>query len=429
MRSTTRLLSIFCATALTLAMTIPTTGAASSARRATIKGDTYVINAADDTVLVIESKWKKQDGEKVATSKVVDTIEGFNGASDLTVGDTHLWVANSGSNTVSKIDRETNEIVSEIKVGANARSVELFNDRSVNGSRKAPGALVGVLHSKRNVALIDAETDAVLGTVKVGKNPLRIRGDSFAPHLVSVNKTSYTVIDADAAVSRSSSQVGRSPTKNYKNICKSGLKLIVASRKIGEFDSTLYHVTLVACARAFYPWLGLRDGGDSGGADEGHMTQILVSHDDPTVVMTREIPVPTPYPTIGVLAHFEEFLKGFGAASFATLFDLDISKFRGFEGATAYSIWEFGPTVTMLGEGEILTQNFFADESGSARGNGDGLVVGPINCPNPAGVADPFCGPGPFAKALKSVAKAPNGGNFVEGRLGPELIPDPPFGK
>lgn len=62
-------------------------------------------------------------------------------------------------------------------------------------------------------------------------------------------------------------------------------------------------------------------------------------------------------------------------------------------------------------------------------GNGDSLMVGPINCPDPGGLPDPFCGATEFSKAIKSIAKVPADGSFIGARLGPEPIPDPPFGQ
>ena len=95
---------------------------------------------------------------------------------------------------------------------------------------------------------------------------------------------------------------------------------------------------------------------------------------------------------------------------------------------TTYSIWA-GGDLLVLGDGEVLAQNFFADESAAARANGDELRVGPINCPNPGNLADPLCGPTQFGNAMKTVKNVPAGANLTIERRGPELIPDPPFGQ
>ena len=139
-------------------------------------GRVYVANSGSNTVSVIDTK----TNTVVVTIPVGTTPQGVAYDSN----DGRVYVANSGSNTVSVIDTKTNTVVVTIPVGTTPQGVAYDS----NDGR------VYVTNAVSNtVSVIDTKTNTVVVTIPVGTTPQGVAYDSNDGRVYVTNAVSNTV--------------------------------------------------------------------------------------------------------------------------------------------------------------------------------------------------------------------------------------------
>jgi len=112
----------------------------------------------------------------------------------------HIWVANSGDNSVSKIDIATNAVVATVSVGDNPRGVAF------------DGTHIWVINFNDNsVSKIDIATNAVVATVPVGEKPRGVAFDGVHIWVANFNGNSVSKVDIDTDAVVATVSVGISP--------------------------------------------------------------------------------------------------------------------------------------------------------------------------------------------------------------------------
>ena len=108
-----------------------------------------------------------------------------------------IYVANTGSNTVSVIDGKTNNVTSDISkaIGKNPREIDV--------NPKTDKIYVANTGSN-TVSVIDGKTNNVVKTVLVGKSPFSIAVDENTNNVYVANKDSNTISVIDGNSSNTS---------------------------------------------------------------------------------------------------------------------------------------------------------------------------------------------------------------------------------
>lgn len=145
------------------------------------------------------------------------TVSVVNAATDATVGTpiavgnlpygvatspdgSHVYVTNSGSNSVSVIDTATNSVVATVSVGTYPYGVAISPDGKYVYVANACGAGASCSGSPQGtVSVIDAATDAVTATITVGQDPVGVAVSPDGGRVYVSNSGSNTVSVIDAA--------------------------------------------------------------------------------------------------------------------------------------------------------------------------------------------------------------------------------------
>jgi YVTN family beta-propeller protein/VCBS repeat-containing protein len=164
-------------------------GSSPSALAVGAGGRLYVANTGSGTVSVIDT----------ATNKVIDLNATASGVQSITVGSSpsalvigtngRLYVANRGSNTVSVINTATNTVTASIAVGSQPTSMALGPQ----------GRLYVVNTGASSVSVIDTTSNSVVGqAISVGPSPTSV---AFSPDgaLAYVTNANDTISMIDAA--------------------------------------------------------------------------------------------------------------------------------------------------------------------------------------------------------------------------------------
>ena len=114
----------------------------------------------------------------------------------------HIWVANSGDNSVSKIDIATNAVVATVSVGDNPRGVAF------------DGTHIWVINFNDNsVSKIDIATNAVVETVHVGEKPRGVAFDGVHIWVANFNGNSVSKVDIHTNEVVATVSVGEKPRR------------------------------------------------------------------------------------------------------------------------------------------------------------------------------------------------------------------------
>jgi len=114
----------------------------------------------------------------------------------------HIWVANSGDNSVSKIDIVTNAVVETVPVGDNPRGVAF------------DGTHIWVINFNDNsVSKIDIATNAVVETVHVGEKPRGVAFDGVHIWVANFNGNSVSKVDIHTNKVVATVSVGEKPRR------------------------------------------------------------------------------------------------------------------------------------------------------------------------------------------------------------------------
>jgi len=149
------------------------------------EGAVWVANTGDDTVSRIDP----------STRLVVQTIEVGNGPSGLAIGFGSVWVANSGERTVSRINAASNRVVQSITVGNGATAVA-----TGAGAVWVTNAIDGTL------SRIDPVKGTVTGVYPVGASPGGITATDSAVWIA--DSSVGAVIRVDPASGRTVASIG-----------------------------------------------------------------------------------------------------------------------------------------------------------------------------------------------------------------------------
>ncbi len=114
----------------------------------------------------------------------------------------HIWVANSGDNSVSKIDIATNAVVATVSVGDNPRGVAF------------DGEHIWVINFNDNsVSKIDIATNAMVETVHVGEKPRGVAFDGVHIWVANFNGNSVSKVDIHTNEVVATVSVGEKPRR------------------------------------------------------------------------------------------------------------------------------------------------------------------------------------------------------------------------
>ncbi|MBU1710826.1 MAG: hypothetical protein KKE17_12535, partial [Proteobacteria bacterium] len=102
---------------------------------------------------------------------------------EVDAADNYIWIANSGSNTVSKVDTTTDSVAATIPVGSYPYAVAVAQSH----------VFVANLHSK-SIFIIEKDTDSVCATIALDRHPLALSlgADGYLYAIVTVNTIGYT---------------------------------------------------------------------------------------------------------------------------------------------------------------------------------------------------------------------------------------------
>ncbi len=150
----------------------------------------WVTNSGENTVSEIEA----------ASGAVVDTIPVGADPTGVSADGTHVWVANLGEPTVSEIDAASGVVVNTIPVGADAYGVS------------SDGTHVWVTHpGAETVSEIEASTGTVLAVIPVDSRPYGISADGTHVWFVNPEKDTVGEIEASSAALIRTIPVGSEP--------------------------------------------------------------------------------------------------------------------------------------------------------------------------------------------------------------------------
>ncbi len=363
------------------------------------KGDVYISDPANDRVLVARVKVDKR-GTKVKKAKINPkrTIEGLRGPTELAVGKECVFVINSRDNLVSKIDRATDSIVEEIKVGTNLRSLALTPDEKY----------LLVAYGKRSVAVIATGCDGagqetvrlseLLSVLRVGKRPWRVRvgrAGNFAVTINLGNKDSISVIDLAAVVAAASGTSNRKAVRTIKRVGNlSGGLDVRFFPGVGTFAYVTFGPSPEAAGAGAVAPGQLRQTGELGVFDvaeiknNGDISHSFVPSDGPLVDIG--VPPPEDFPGSPLAPSYfawTEVDQGAAAAAFGA-----VPAFR-------IKLWD-GREAVAVGEGFVSAYYalfLFTPSDGTAK-----IMVLPPDCPPQPGNAPE----GPSCDVAKLLAGA-----------------------
>jgi len=136
----------------------------------------------------------------ISALSVTNTISVGSSPYEITSDGTHVWVTNSGNNTVSEIDASTHSVISTISVGRFPCGIT------------SDGTHVWVANKDDNtVSEIDAKTGIVIGTISVAEYPFAISSDGTHVWVTHLFDHSVSEIDAKTGTVLASIQVGSTP--------------------------------------------------------------------------------------------------------------------------------------------------------------------------------------------------------------------------
>ena len=127
----------------------------------------YVTNEDADNVSVIN----RQSGEIIATVMVGDSPRGITAYEG--TGRTKVYVANSGSNSISVIDPTTNSVDSEIPIRFGSKPVDIAAAR-ISADKEL---IFTANYASNNVSVVDVVTLNELEKIEVGRGPIAIAVD------------------------------------------------------------------------------------------------------------------------------------------------------------------------------------------------------------------------------------------------------------
>lgn len=183
------------------------------------------------------------------------TVSVVNAATDATVGSpiavgnlpygvatspdgSHVYVTNSGSNSVSVIDAATNSVVATVNVGTSPYGVAISPDgkhvyvaNACGTSASCSGALQGT------VSVIDAATNTVAATITVGQYPVGVAVSLDSGRVYVSNNGSSTVSVIDAATDTVIATVPIAACPDGLTVSPDGRRVFVAT---GSSPTSLY---------------------------------------------------------------------------------------------------------------------------------------------------------------------------------------------
>jgi YVTN family beta-propeller protein len=201
----------------TVAATIPV-GSAPSAL-VFRDGFLYVANAASNTVSVID----------IASNTITATIPVGKHPSAIAANtfatDGSIYVANRDSNSVSVISTATNKVTATITVGTHPAAIAFDTIELNPGAAVSPTRTAGFIANSggNTISVIDPASNTVTNTIRVGQNPSALyAGFGYAPRAgiptkslvfaVNSGANSVSVIDAFTNAVDSTIRVGPHPT-------------------------------------------------------------------------------------------------------------------------------------------------------------------------------------------------------------------------
>jgi YVTN family beta-propeller protein len=116
------------------------------------EGSVWIANSGDETVSRIDPQ----------TNQVVATIKVGKKPLSIAVGAGAVWVANNDDGTISQIDPQSNQVIATIQVGPNPRNVAFGLDS------------IWVTHDPDTVLRIDPNNNQIVATIKITANPTQI---------------------------------------------------------------------------------------------------------------------------------------------------------------------------------------------------------------------------------------------------------------
>lgn len=196
----------------------------------------YITNSGSNTVSVIDT----QTNTVTATVPVGNSPDGVAVIPD----GTKIYVTNSGSNTVSVIDAATNVVKDTVTVGANPIGVAVSPD----------GTKIYVVNSNSStVSIIDATINVVTATVPVGIGPMgvAVSPDGSRIYVLSAGLCSSTVSVIDATTNNVIANVTVGGFSSGIAVSRDGTKVYVTAADYGGesvsvIDATTNNVTAIA---------------------------------------------------------------------------------------------------------------------------------------------------------------------------------------
>ena len=166
----------------------------------------YVANTDSNTVSVID----------VNTDSIIATIPVGDNPIDIIASNNSgkVYVTNSGSDSVSVIDSKTNKVIESISIGSTPQGLSQIFQNETNDRSSAAVATVYIVNTASNtVSAINGNTNKVIHTIHVGKEPHGIIANDLAAQLYVANggSDSVSIIDANTNKVTATIPVGNDP--------------------------------------------------------------------------------------------------------------------------------------------------------------------------------------------------------------------------
>lgn len=166
------------------------------------KVEFFATDFDNDELLLFDVTFRGQNKPKVASGGSIVGLDGPWGLDVEPVGRRFAYVANSGGDSVAKVDIVSRAVVATIPVGKGPRGVAFTPD----------GTLVLVVNNgSKRVSLIDPATDKVIDTIRVKRKPLWVRVEP-AGRFAAVNNlgsNSISVLELEQVAGRGAGTVTR----------------------------------------------------------------------------------------------------------------------------------------------------------------------------------------------------------------------------
>jgi len=165
----------------------------------------YVANTDSNSVSVID----------INADRVIATIPVGENPIDIIASNESgkVYVTNSGSNSISIIDSKTNEVIESIPVGSTPQGLgQIFHNETNDRSGPAVATVYVVNTASDTVSAINGNTNKVIDTIHVGKEPHGIIANDLVSQLYIANTGSDSVSIVDAKTRKVATiPVGKEP--------------------------------------------------------------------------------------------------------------------------------------------------------------------------------------------------------------------------